>query len=67
MTAAYDDEWGERVCAAIETRQGTPVSPDELIAWARTRLAPYKVPKEVRIVDALPRNAMGKVFKKARE
>jgi len=67
VTAAPDDEWGERVCAAVEVRQAASVSPDELITWAKTRLAPYKVPKEVRIVEALPRNAMGKVLKKARE
>ena len=56
-----DPDWGDRVCAAI-------VGPDasvagELITFAKVHLAPYKVPKEIRFVDDLPRNAMGKVTK----
>jgi len=59
-----DEEWGERVTAAVELRGGASVTPDELRTWSRDRLAPYKVPKEIRCVEALPRNAMGKVVKK---
>ncbi|MBX6365924.1 MAG: acyl-CoA synthetase, partial [Gemmatimonadetes bacterium] len=61
-----DAEWGERVCAAVVAPPGSagPAS-DELRAWARERLAPWKVPKEVRVVAELPRNAMGKVTKPA--
>ena len=66
VTAAPDDEWGERICATIEPRSDMRVSADDVIAWVKTRLAPYKVPKDVRIVDELPRNAMGKVIKKPR-
>jgi malonyl-CoA/methylmalonyl-CoA synthetase len=55
-----DPDWGERVCVAAE---GDPPPLDELLAWARERLAPYKLPRELRRVDALPRNAMGKVVK----
>jgi acyl-coenzyme A synthetase/AMP-(fatty) acid ligase len=43
---------------------GTP-SPESIRRFARARLAPYKVPKEVLIVAELPRNAMGKVEKAA--
>jgi acyl-coenzyme A synthetase/AMP-(fatty) acid ligase len=39
------------------------VGEEELVAHARARLAPYKCPREVRFVDALPRNAMGKVVR----
>ena len=50
-------------------QQGRAGSGDELSEeireWARTQLAPYKVPKQVRFVDELPRNAMGKVMKPA--
>jgi len=53
------DEWGETVTAAVVAR-GT-VDPAELVAWCRERLAPFKCPRTVRVVDALPRNAMGKV------
>jgi malonyl-CoA/methylmalonyl-CoA synthetase len=42
---------------------GASLPREELRAWAGERLAPYKVPREVRTVDALPRNAMGKVTK----
>ena len=58
-----DEEWGERIACAIVPRPGVPFDPAELDAWARQRLAPYKVPRAIRTVDALPRNAMGKVTK----
>ena len=57
-----DEEWGERVCLAVEA--AGPLPPlAELQAWARQRLAPYKLPRDLRCVDVLPRNAMGKVVK----
>ncbi len=62
VVALPDDTWGERVCAAVEFRPG-PALADDLIGWARARLAPYKEPKEVHPVETLPRNAMGKVVK----
>jgi len=58
-----DPEWGQRIAAVVRLRPGAKAGPAELQAWARERLAPYKVPREVRLVGALPRNAMGKVFK----
>ena len=58
-----DVEWGDRVSVAIELRPGTALSLEEMQAWARERLAPYKVPRALRCVAALPRNAMGKVMK----
>jgi len=58
-----DAVWGERVCAAVVPRPGRDVSPDQLRALAKSRLAPYKVPKDYVIVPDLPRNAMGKVTK----
>jgi malonyl-CoA/methylmalonyl-CoA synthetase len=60
-----DDDLGERIAAAVIVRAGQNVEPDSLRAWARERLAPYKVPALVRTVDDLPRNAMGKVTKPA--
>jgi malonyl-CoA/methylmalonyl-CoA synthetase len=62
VVALPDETWGERVCAVVEWREA-PDAPDDLIAWARERLAPYKVPKDVQPVASLPRNAMGKVVK----
>ena len=58
-----DPDWGERVCVAVETVDGADLSLDELQPWARERLAPYKLPRSLRAVDSLPRNAMGKVMK----
>ena len=58
-----DEEWGERVSAAVELRPQATLALDELQEWTRARLAPYKVPKDLRCVASLPRNAMGKVVK----
>jgi malonyl-CoA/methylmalonyl-CoA synthetase len=58
-----DEEWGERVGAAIELRASATLSLPDLQQWSRERLAPYKVPRAMRTVGALPRNAMGKVIK----
>jgi len=58
-----DEDWGECVSAAVELRDGATLSLDELQQWARRQLAPYKVPRALRQVQSLPRNAMGKVVK----
>lgn len=58
-----DEAWGDRVVACVVCRPTH--APDEaaLRAFVRERLAPYKVPKNVRFFDALPKNALGKVVK----
>jgi malonyl-CoA/methylmalonyl-CoA synthetase len=58
-----DPAWGERVAAAVELHPGATLSLEELQQWARERLAPYKLPRALETVKALPRNAMGKVVK----
>jgi len=58
-----DPEWGQRVAAAVVPRAGADLDGEELRGWAKDRLAPYKAPTLFRFVDALPRNAMGKVTK----
>ena len=63
VVGVADEEWGERVAAAVELRPSTELSLPELQQWAQGRLAPYKVPRALRTVDALPRNAVGKVVK----
>jgi malonyl-CoA/methylmalonyl-CoA synthetase len=55
------ERWGEEVTAFVVPVRAVPEK--ELIAFARQRLAAYKCPRQVRFVDALPRNAMGKVEK----
>jgi malonyl-CoA/methylmalonyl-CoA synthetase len=59
-----DATWGERVAAFVVVRAGATLALEELQAFARERLAPYKVPRALRVLTALPRNAMGKVQKK---
>ena len=63
VVGVADDEWGERVSAAVELRDGTALSLADLQSWAKPRLAPYKIPRDLRPLAALPRNAMGKVTK----
>ncbi|HUK62254.1 MAG TPA: acyl-CoA synthetase [Dongiaceae bacterium] len=63
VVGAPDPEWGERVSAAVELKDGAALGLDELQEWAKELLAPYKVPRALRCVGALPRNAMGKVMK----
>jgi long-chain acyl-CoA synthetase len=56
---------GEEVAAAIYLRPGEVVAVDELQAHVRERLAGFKVPSVVRLLDApLPRNAAGKFLKR---
>ena len=57
-----DEKWGEAVKAVVALEG--EVSEADLIAWAGERLARYKCPKTVDVVDALPRNPTGKVLKK---
>ena len=58
-----DDVWGERVVAALVLKEGASLDTKALRAWGKERLATYKVPQEVIVVQELPRNAMGKVSK----
>ena len=58
-----DIEWGERVAAALVLNEGHILDLDGLRAWAKERLAVHKVPSRLLLLEALPRNAMGKVTK----
>ncbi len=58
-----DDEWGERVCAAVVPAVGTDPAADGLRAWGKEQLAAAKVPRQFVFVDELPRNTLGKVLK----
>ena len=55
-------EWGETVVAYVVLSDGA-VGEAELLEWCAARLAKYKRPRHVRFLDALPRNALGKVVK----
>ncbi|GIW10759.1 MAG: acyl-CoA synthetase [Dehalococcoidia bacterium] len=58
-----DEEWGERVKAVVVLKPGAECTSQELIAFAKSRLASFKAPEIVEFVETLPRNAMGKVLK----
>ena len=58
-----DDRWGEVPVAFVVTSSAT-TTPEELVEHCRPQLARFKVPKEVVLVDALPRNPSGKVLKR---
>lgn len=60
-----DAEWGERVGAAIVLRERSAMNLEDLRAWAKSRLAAYKLPSRLLVLEALPRNVMGKVEKRA--
>jgi fatty-acyl-CoA synthase len=54
------EKWGETVCAVVEATPGAIVDEAEIIAFCQQRLASYKKPTSVRVVDELPRTAGGK-------
>ena len=58
-----DDTWGEAVAAAAVLHDNEQLSNIDLKTWCDDRLSRYKIPKQLCIVDSLPRNAMGKVTK----
>jgi HIP---CoA ligase len=58
-----DERMGEVGKAFVVARPGQQVAADEVIAFARERMANYKVPRSVEVIDVLPRNASGKVLK----
>jgi acyl-CoA synthetase (AMP-forming)/AMP-acid ligase II len=59
-----DAKWGETVKAVVVRRQGASLSEAALIAWSRDQLAGFKRPSSVDFIDALPRNAAGKLLKR---
>ncbi|WP_281895761.1 acyl-CoA synthetase [Phytohabitans aurantiacus] len=65
VTGAPDADLGERVVAWIVAAPGAVPDKDELAEWVATQLSPHKRPREIHVLDALPRNAMGKVLKNA--
>lgn len=64
VIALPDEKWIEAVTAVVTLKAGEQVSGDELIAFAKGKLAPFKVPKHVFIIDELPRNTAGKLLKR---
>jgi acyl-CoA synthetase (AMP-forming)/AMP-acid ligase II len=59
-----DETWGEAVKAIVVAKPGAPRDPDDIIAYARERIAHYKAPTSVDFVDAIPRNITGKILRR---
>ncbi len=59
-----DDRLGEEVVAVVVAKDGTSPSPEDVVAFAKARLAAYKYPREVRFMDELPKGPTGKILKK---
>ena len=64
MIGVPDDKWGESVKAIVAPKPGTNPDPEDIIAFARTRIAGFKAPKSVDFIEALPRNASGKILRR---
>lgn len=63
VVGVKDEHWGERVCVAIIAIKDDKLTLDNLRQWAKEKLAVYKIPSKMLMVDDFPRNAMGKVMK----
>jgi fatty-acyl-CoA synthase len=59
-----DERWGEVPVAYVVLAPGATVTPDDLIEHCRLQLAKFKVPKDVTLIDDLPRNPSGKILKR---
>lgn len=59
-----DDKWGEAVKAMVVLKPGARATADDIIGFARGRIAAYKCPKSVEFIPALPRNPSGKILKR---
>lgn len=64
VVGVADEKWGEIVAVAVTLEsEDRPLALDELRDWSLERLSPYKIPRQLLVLDSLPRNAMGKVQK----
>ena len=59
-----DDEFGERLFACIEPEANVALSSGAVQEFLRGKLANFKVPKDIQFMDAMPREATGKIFKR---
>ena len=60
-----DEKYGEALLAIAALKQGASLTQDEMLQFSREKIAGYKIPRALKIVDALPRNASGKILKTA--
>ena len=65
VVGVADEDFGQGLAAFVVSKPGADLSVEDVRAFVRARLARYKVPRHVTFLDALPRNATGKVVKAA--
>ena len=63
VVSKADEKRGEVPIAFVSPANGATLDPNEILRFCRDRLADYKIPREIRVVDALPRTATGKIAK----
>ena len=59
-----DEKWGEAVKAIVVAKPGVTPDAEDIIAYARSKIAHYKAPKSVDFIDILPRNPSGKILRR---
>lgn len=64
VLGVQNNDLGEEVAAAVVLRDGTEVTAEELRQFVRERVAPYKYPRIIKIMDELPKTAAGKILKR---
>ncbi|MEM1166587.1 MAG: AMP-binding protein [Planctomycetota bacterium] len=64
VAGKHDDKRGEVPVAFVEVKEDETYDEESVLAWCRDRLAIYKVPKEIRVLEELPRNPTGKVMRR---
>ncbi|MDF8362274.1 AMP-binding protein [Achromobacter anxifer] len=64
VIGVHDEQWGERITAVVVLNPGQTLTLEELDRHCRKRVANFKVPRELKVVDELPRNPSGKVLKR---
>lgn len=65
VVAVADSHWGERPQAFVTVKQGSKVTGDEIIGWAKHKsdISKFMIPREVEVIDELPKTSTGKVKK----
>lgn len=58
---SFHPEWGQQISALVVPAYGQPLDPESLIGWLKERLAGYKCPRSIQIVEDLPRTPTGKL------
>ena len=64
MVGVPDEKWGEAVKAFVVMKQGKSANATDIINFTRERIAGFKTPKSVDFIEALPRNASGKILRR---